>query len=85
MDRAQAVNIIKEILETCRVIEGRSITLLPPKDNDKLSNTFQIHIRTTDEPLKECIKEIAAKHGLATQQEENYFVVYKPYPETKKK
>jgi len=58
--------------------------LVPPNDNDALSDTFQTHIRTNDERLTSCIKDIAEKHNLAAYQEENYFVVCKHYPELEK-
>ena len=85
MDRQQAVQVMKEILEQCYAIEGRSLTLLPPRNNDALSDTFQIHIRTDDSVLTSCIRDIATKHGLSTFQDKTDFVVYKPHPELQKK
>ena len=87
MDRAQAVSMIKEISGQCQLLEGKSIKLLPPKDNDALSNTFQVHIQTLDDPdayLVSCVESIAEKHKLATKQVGGYLIVYKPYPNTKK-
>jgi len=87
MDREQAVKVIKEIFEQCRYLEGRSIELLPPKDNDSLSNTFQVHIQVsgdTEPFLVACIENIAERHNLATKQVDGYLIVYKPYPNTKK-
>ena len=83
MDRKQAVTVIKEIVERCPEIEGRSITLLPPKNNDALSNTFQMHLRDDDPILESYITNIAKEHGLDICQDENYLVVYKPHPELK--
>ena len=81
MDRRNAIDVIKEILDRCPAIEGRSITLLPPKGNAKLSDTFQIHIRTCDPSLKACIETIAKEHSLVTKEDGNYFIIYKPYQE----
>ena len=86
MDRTQAVSIIKEISEQCHNLEGKSIKLLASKDNDALSNTFQVHIKVSDDPdpiLVDCTESIAEKHNLTTKQIEGYLVVYKPYPKKK--
>jgi len=83
MDREQAVNLIKEISKQCNLLEGKSIKLLPPKNNDALSNTFQVHIQLSDNPdpiLVGCIETVAEKHNFATAQIEEYLIVYKPYP-----
>jgi len=89
MDRAQAVNVIKEISEQCQLLAGKSIKLLPPKDDDSLSNTFQVHIQTYQDPdpyLVSCVKDVAEKHKLAIKQVFGYLIVYKPYPnKTEKK
>jgi len=80
MNREQAVSVIKEIFDRCWEIEGKSLSLVPPNDNDALSDTFQ----TDDERLTSCIKDVAEKHNLAAYQEENYFVVCKHYSELEK-
>jgi hypothetical protein len=87
MNRKQAVNVIKEISEQCQLLEGKSIKLLPPKDNDALSNTFQVHIQVSDDPdpiLVSCIENIAEKYNLSTKQVEGYLILHKPYPNSKK-
>ena len=81
------MSVIKEISEQCPYLEGKSIKLLPPKDNDALSNTFQVHIQVSDDPspiLVSCIETIAEKHNLATKRIDDYLIVYKPYPNTTK-
>jgi hypothetical protein len=81
MDRKQAVAVIKQIFEHCSEIEGKSIKLMPPKEGNGLSNTFQIHIQiNNDEFLKRCIETIAKEHNLATKEKNGLIVVYKPYP-----
>ena len=85
MNREEALKVIKEIFERCREIEGKSLTLLPPKDRDELSNTFQIRIRTTDPILKSCVEDIVKGYDLVTLQEENFLVVYKHHPDSHRK
>jgi len=86
MNREQAVKVIKDISEQCNLLEGKSLKLLPPKDNDTLSNTFQVHIQTHDDPdpfLIRCVERVAEEHKLVTKQVDGYLIVYKPYPITK--
>lgn len=85
MNREQAVNVIKQIFEQCRFIEGKSLKLLPPKGNDALSNTYQIHIQVnSDELLAACVDDIAKKHNLVVMRKDGYCVMYKPYPYLRK-
>jgi hypothetical protein len=80
MDREQAVNVIKEIFERCQAIEGKSLKLLPPKEDNSLSNTFQIHIKPRgDTVIHGCVEGIAKKHRLATKTTDGWLIVYKPY------
>lgn len=84
MDREQAVSVIKHIFEKCNQMQGKSMKLMPPKENNALSNTFQIHIQTSDdEILKSCIKSIAKENGLSVKQKDSLLIVYKPYPNVK--
>jgi len=80
MNREQAVTVIKEIFEQCHQIEGKSLKLLPPKGNDALSNTFQIHIETNDNNfLILFVENIAKEHNLDVMCKDGYCIVYKPY------
>jgi hypothetical protein len=81
MDREQAVNIIKEIFENCNAIEGKSLKLLPPQENNTLSNTFQIHIDVNgNSEIISCIQVIVQKHNLLVKVKDRWLTVYKPYP-----
>ena len=85
MNRKQAVTLIQEIFDKCQQIEGKSIKLLPPKDNNALTNTYQIHIETkNDEVLVSCITNVAEKHNLAVRCKDGFCIVYKPYPNVSK-
>ncbi len=81
MNREQAVTVIKELFDKCQLMEGKSIKLLPPKENDALSDTFQIHIQTlNNEMVIMCGNEIARRHHLAVIQKSGLMIIYKPYP-----
>lgn len=84
MNREKAVSLIKQIFEQCSSIEGKSISLLPPKGNDALSDTYQVHIQTrNDDRLISCITNIASEHNLDVKVKEGLCVVYQPYPNVK--
>ncbi len=80
MDRKQAVDIVKEILNKCRAMEGKSLKLLPPREDDTLSHTFQIHIETKDDPVVQgCVESITKVHNLAAKMNDDWLIIYKPY------
>jgi len=81
MDGKQAVGIIKEISEQRPYLEEKSIKLLPPKDDDLLSNTFQVHTQTWDDfdPILVSLEAITEKHNLAAKQVDGYQIVNKTY------
>lgn len=81
MNRKQAVTVIKDIFDTCYSMEGKSLKLLPPKADNTLSKTCQIHIQANDDPfLKSCVERIASEYNLAVKQEDGFLIIYKPYP-----
>ena len=83
MNRAQAVLVIKQIFEQCRLTEGKSIKLMPPKECNALSNTFQIHMQTRDDPfIISCLNRIAEEHNLEVKVKKDSAIIYKPYPNT---
>lgn len=80
LNRKQAVALIKEIFDACRAVEGKSIKLLPPKENDSLSHTFQVYIETKNDPLiVGCVENIVGKHKLAVKITDGWMIIYKPY------
>ena len=84
MNRQQAVILIKEIFDKCQLIEGKSIKLLPPKGNNSLPNTYQVHIETRDDSyLISCIERIAKEHKLAVKELNGSCIAYEPYPNVK--
>ncbi len=81
MDRKQAVYVLKQLFEQCDWIEGKSIKLMPPKENNALSSTFQIYIETNgDDVVPSCIRDIAKENGLNFKEKDRCVIVYKPYP-----
>jgi len=81
MDRVQAVQVLKRIFEECKWVEGKSVKLIPPKNIDSLSNTFQIHIQTNDEDIiPSRLMTITKKNGLTVKERDGFIIIYKPYP-----
>jgi hypothetical protein len=83
MDREQAVGIIKQICLNCQLVEGKSIKLLPSKEPNALSHTYQICIQqtasTSYELLQLCVDNIAAKNNLSIMVKDGWLIIYKPY------
>ena len=81
MDREQAVSVLKQLFEQSDWIQRKSLKLMPPKANNALSNTFQIHIKTNgDDIVPRCIRTIASQNGLTVKQKDGFIIIYKPYP-----
>ncbi len=81
MNRNQAITVIKEIFDKCHLIEGKAIKLMPPKENNALSNTYRIHIQIgNDESLVSCVHGAVKQHNLAIKRTKDALIVYKPYP-----
>ncbi len=81
MNREESIAVIKEIFDKCRYLEGRSIKLMPPKDNNALSNTFQIHIQLYPHDVVDpCIDNIAKERNLAVKLRSGLLIIYRPYP-----
>ena len=81
MDRVQAVQVLKRVFEECQWVEGKSVKLIPPKNIDSLSNTFQIHIQTNDEGIiPSCIMTITKENGLTVKERDGFIIIYKSYP-----
>jgi hypothetical protein len=78
MERPEAAEILKEILQNCSSLEGRSVKLMPPDADSVLSKGFQIHLQKSNEGIKKnCIYKIAKKHGLQVYDEEDFLVIYR--------
>jgi hypothetical protein len=51
MEREQASNLIREIFTLCHYIDGKSIRLVPPEENNPLSIGFMIQIEKVNHEL----------------------------------
>jgi hypothetical protein len=79
MLRNEATEILKEVLMSCRVLEGKSLKLMPPDADSVLSKGCQIHIeKVSDFITQSCLNRIARKHKLAVHDDGAYIVIYKP-------
>lgn len=79
MDRVKAVDVIKQIFDKCKQIEGKSIKLMPPTADSVLSNGCQIHITANPQDgLEVCLASIIEENELALELQEELLVIYKP-------
>ena len=79
MDRKQAEDLLKEILDNCPALNGSTITLMPPESSDVPSKGYQIHIKPVpNEEVLCCLRGIAEKHNIALRQEKQLLSIYEP-------
>ncbi len=73
MLRANAVEVIKEIGESCKFLNPWEITLEEIGD----AGYFEIHIKCdVDDEMWECLKELAKKHALGIKVTDHLLVIY---------
>jgi hypothetical protein len=79
MNRQEAADFLKELLDTFCSLEGKPFALMPPDSDSVLSKGYQIHIKTTlDESTLLGIRKIVLERNLAISEEDNLTVIYKP-------
>ena len=84
MKRADAVEILKQILNTSSSAHCKSITLLLHPKNG-LSKGYQITVECDDnEILKSHVEKIAKDNSLTVVKEGTLLIVYRPYQKTSK-
>jgi hypothetical protein len=76
VERKQASNVIKEIFALCHYIDGKSIRLLPPDENNPISKGFMVQIETVSHELEQCIKPIAHHNNLSLHREGSLLVIH---------
>jgi hypothetical protein len=65
VDRAEAVNLIREIDRECKDIRGTSIMLMEPDPNDALAKGYRVQIRMKATPMRlRCLKTVAGQYDL---------------------
>lgn len=81
MNRQEAVDLLKEISDTCGSLREQGIALMPPDADSVLSHGYQLHIfaEVSEESIV-CLKEVIKKRKLQLNlvQEKNLLVIYRP-------
>jgi hypothetical protein len=80
MNRKQAVDVVKEVSEHCNSIWGKSIQLLPNKENNAPLDV-EIHFEVNDDVLLLAyIMAVARANKLAVKKTNGTLVVYSTQP-----
>jgi hypothetical protein len=81
LNRQEAINLLKEVQQTCDIFGEQGVMLMPPDSDDVLSHGYQLHIKAPlgNEHL-ECIKPIVQKYNLNMNYEpaKELLVIYRP-------
>jgi hypothetical protein len=91
LKRDEAIQVVKELLDDCRGLDGHPLTLTSPSASSAASGGYQIIIGgTLDEETNRRIQTITAQHQLVCQigslwrtkrsinKEPDTLVIYKP-------
>ncbi len=78
MERQEAIEILKAILDKCPRLDGNPICLIPSA-TDVLAEGYQIHIASPicDE-AREYLRELLAKYGVEYREANERLMIYKP-------
>jgi hypothetical protein len=78
LDREEAIKLFKEVITKCK-INIASVSLVPPRKDDTISDGFQLHIKSF---LSSCdreeIQRIVHSQRLAWKEINEGIVIYKP-------
>ncbi len=75
MNRENAVAVMKEIGEACKLLSPQAIML----EETCEAGHFEIHINChMDDETWECLKELAKKHSLGVRLTDHKLVIYAP-------
>ncbi|MCL4430019.1 MAG: hypothetical protein M1167_04625 [Chloroflexi bacterium] len=91
LKREEAISVLKELLDSCRGLDGHILQLGPPAASSTVGG-YQIIIKLAlDQETQNCILDILGKHKLAYQAgsfwktkrsinktEPDTFIIYKP-------
>ncbi|MCL5877263.1 MAG: hypothetical protein M1540_05575 [Candidatus Bathyarchaeota archaeon] len=79
MNRAEAVNVYKEIVNLSERVGYNAYNLKLSDQNDPIAQNYQIRITMpTDALTNQQIASIAKKHDLAVKEESGEVIVYQP-------
>lgn len=84
MKREEAVNVLKEIIEKCRMCDGNWLALMPPNSHNLLSKGYQIHLKfPVSKTAIACVSAILEKYKLAMLNKEGQelIIIYRPIEE----
>jgi hypothetical protein len=90
--REEAISVLKELLDNCLGLNGRSLEIVPSNDITSIDQGYEITIKgTLDEHTKQRVVEIVTLHRLAYQTgsfwktkhslnktEPDTFIIYQP-------
>ena len=78
LERQEAIEILKAILDKCPRLDGNPICLMPSETN-LLAEGYQIHITSTicDE-AKQYLMELLANRGIEYREGKERFMIFKP-------
>jgi hypothetical protein len=84
MDRQEAVTVLRDVLAECAgSLLARCVSLasVAPVNPQTLMDYSKFEVRITcmvDDDLRRCIARVIDKHKLATRQEGNQIIIYRP-------
>ena len=79
MERKEAVDILRSILDKCSTENITKVMIMPSTINNGYSSGSQIYIEATfDNEAKHFLQSIAAQKNLAIKEEQNRIIIYKP-------
>ncbi len=75
VQRQKAVEIMKEIANSCKLLNPKTISLEPTNE----AGHFEIHVEGhVDDENWQCLKELAKKHDLGIKLTDHTMVIYVP-------
>jgi len=81
LNRQEATNFLKEVLQVCGDLPAEGVMLMPPDADDVLSQGYQLHVKAClgNEHL-ECVKPLVQKYKLNMnyEPEKQLLVIYRP-------
>jgi hypothetical protein len=79
LKRQEAVEVLKEILESCKLLDPSYLSLHLSKQPDSYELHIKNHVAAASWNI---LKEIVQKHGLAMREYDGFLVVYSPEKES---
>ena len=75
MKRREAVEVLKEVLESCNLINPSYVSLHPLKETDE----YELHIKNKiHHSCVDSLKDIIQRRGLAIREYNGFLLIYTP-------